>query len=562
MTIVPKNYNNGRKRKGVARPNFSCIRAVEQSIAKDRAVKGLYFSGTYEANEFGLKDVHKKRNKILFEQYAFLNVLCLSTAEYYTQPYVIRQVDAVSMSDDGKNILNTIPKVSHKKLQKEIKENPNDYLFYLSDIGKFDDFIEYCFYDLDKYNGDNSDKKYNRNINYSNILADGKALFSYEINKKLYSVIQRNGVCGSVATIDFKDITIPVKVTIDNITIKLDAYDIYCEKNLSELIHLINIHKENNKKDEEVEPVDGNYGRKIYIIINETIGKIQYAPETRFSSLEDFVSVWGGQELKRSFNRGDKFQVLEYVCKNKSEYKNFAFDCKYARAFRTLNLKKTEFDRVNLVEMYNEYTDSVWENYDQSLFIKNDIQVHLSKVYSRISDYTKNIKQKTEQEFTCPVEQLILNNFSEDSFKQSWHNVLFNSIVTDQKVFLKKAGLNKVLLSFSLYAIRMNDETRRRVSLIETDILLVNQTGLYPYSSINKIFQRGKSLPPVKQVGEVAMVAVVNKNRSQGNIQISSAIKDSGSHDHINDDDYLTSLMTYANNLGSFDEPSYERWTV
>jgi len=556
---IPKNYNNGRKRKGVARPNFSAIRKLEQSIAKDRAVNGLYFSGVYEPNEGSLKDVHPKRNKILFKQYALLNVLCLSTAEYYTQPYVIRQVDAVNMSSDGKNTLNTIPKVSHKKLKKEIEENPKDYLFYLSDIGKFDDFIEYCWYDLDKYNGDISDKKYNRNINYSNILADGKAIFSYDINKKLYSVIQRNGLNGSMATIDFKDITIPVKVTIDNVTIELDAYDIYRENKLTDLIHLINIYKEKNKK--EVAPIVSNYSRKIYVIINETIGKIQYAPETRFSTLDEFVSNWGGKALKRCFNRGDKFKVLEYICTNKSEYKKLAFDCKYATSFRNLNLKKTEFDRVNLIEMFDKYCDSVWSTYDQSLFIKNDIKIHLNKVYSHISDYTKNIKQKTEQEITCPVEQLILKNFSEECFKQSWHNVLFNSIVTDQKVFLKKAGLNEVLLDFSLYSLRETKKNRRRVSLIETDVLLVNQTGLHPYTSINKIFQRGKGLPPVKQVGEVTMVAVVNENRSHENIQISSAIKDSGSHDHINDDDYLTSLMTYANSLGSFDEPGYERWT-
>jgi hypothetical protein len=54
-----------------------------------------------------------------------------------------------------------------------------------------------------------------------------------------------------------------------------------------------------------------NFKKTLYIIINKTIGKIQYVPQTRFTTLEQFVNEWGSVELKRTFSRGDKFEVLK-----------------------------------------------------------------------------------------------------------------------------------------------------------------------------------------------------------------------------------------------------------
>lgn len=364
--------------------------------------------------------------------------------------------------------------------------------------------------------------------------------------------------CGS--SINYKDITLPVIVSIGDKSVKLDAFNIYYGNTYTALKPLV----ETNKKVVivNVENVKEYFNRTIYIILNKTQGKIQYVPETRFTNLADFVVNKGSYELKRSFNRGDTFEVLQYVCNDKKEYSKLAFSSKFAKTYRKIDLKKNQFDITNLTNMYDDYCKSVNENYDQKMFIKNDINIHLNVVYSHINNYTKKIKQETAQEITCPVQMLILNAFSEACFKQAWHNNLFHEIVTDQKVFLKKAGLNEVLREFSLHGIRMNEETQRRVDLLTESLLLLDtKAGIAEFTSINNRFYRGANPPPMKD-REVAPFAGVNIG-SHVDIPSTSAVNDSGSYAQISDDsDYLDALMVYANEYDYSDDYIPERWTV
>jgi hypothetical protein len=563
-TNIPKNYNNGKKKKGKATPNFSFLRSHEQSLKKDRAVNGLYFSGVYVDNEDKLKNVHQKRNKVLQSRYAILNVLNKETGEYYKQPYFIRDIDAVNLSADDKNILNTIPKVGHKKLKKEIKQNPNNYLCFLSDIGKFNNLIEFCFYDLDVYNGDNSLQKYNRNINYSNIIAKGKQLFAYEITQKLNYLASKNRIDSELLTIDFRDIAVPVKVTLGNTTISLDAYDIYRAVETVELLNLFNSFKNSVKVKEvankEVTTEDKpKFKKNVYVILNKTEGKVKYVAEGLFSNLDDYMSKQTNKgSLKRSYERGDDFEVLTYTCTNKLEYKELTRKSKFAASYRKINLKLSQFDVTNLLDMYDDYCSSVWENYNQTLFVKKDIRQHLNVVYSHIHDYIKGFKKETEQVITCPVQTLILNHFDVNSFKQAWHKKLFHNIVTDQKVFLKKADLNKVLLEFSIHSQRMSKEIQRRSRLTETAILLDDKkAGLSQYTSINKNFCQGTQNPHAKD-RDVAQVVSAN-SVSLGDIPTPTAVNFVVSDAPTDDSGYLDSLVSYIENSDYYDH-HYSEW--
>lgn len=548
--MTNKNYNNGNKKKGIARPNLDFMHKAEQWLKNERKTKGLFFGkvhnhSIFEQNEDSLYQLYNKTPNSTEQKYCILKVVNNLTGEYHKEPYIIRTEN-----------LEYTPKVNHKKINKDIKKyGIENFTFSVENVGAYNSFFQCVLANYKEYTANTDKLQYNKNVSIHKNFKYNQTLLNSDYNKYLLTEIayltkDLNLKYFNTSQVKFlgKNFLKKTPHIIGNTTLKFSIFDLESNKTKLKIKQAIEEFEANYKEPATVKN-DNFTGKNIksdnevnhaYIVVNKTMGTYSIVPKSKLTSKEtfkDYLLNNGNTKSIKEFNRGDSYELIEHTFYSKKEFHYACFKGKHGGKFARPSIKIDINDTSHMSDMIDRYQD-----YKNLIENEHDIncQSHLNKVYSELTNFiSKHKRKKKIDNFT---QTFVLKHFNENQFLDCWKKQVFHKILCDDKMFIKKFDQHKLSQKFQIRDIRINKEDQRRALLIEAQARLDNSQP--NYTSIKKQFLGCKTKRATPRP-----IETINNDRSVLDSKSNVAINDAGSHDQKC---YIDGLIEHFNHEEKF----------